>query len=245
MRRLTFVSFVLTAMPALAADDATTVLSKAQSAWLRGSEAELTQLAGANARWASSASASEQYSYAFLQFRLLQLASTKRNQDVASKASDACVTSANKAAEAAKTGAIAAEARALQSACYGYVAGAGGMMAAIRNGRASGKAMEQALALEARNPRVLLVDAFGLYFRPKIAGGDKLKACARFREASAAFDRAAATAPTGWGPTEAHFWVGRCLLDTKDATGARREFETALKLAPDFAAAQRALRATS
>ena len=242
MRRAIVVSLLLVATPVCAADEAATVLAKGQSAWLRGAEAELAQLAGANGRWAASAAANEQYAYAFLQFRLLQLAAAKKHQDAASTAGDACVASAGKAAAADRTGPIAAEAWALQSACYGYVAGLGGTFAAIRNGRASGKAMEQALALEARNPRVLLVDAFGLYFRPKIAGGDKLKACARFRDAGAAFDRAATAALGGWGSAETHFWLGRCLLDVKDSAGARREFETALTLAPEFAAAQRALR---
>jgi hypothetical protein len=125
------------------------------------------------------------------------------------------------------------------------MAGLGGTFAAIRNGRASGKAMQQALALDAGNPRVVLVDAFGLYFRPKIAGGDKSKACGRFREAGAAFDRGGTAASGAWGPAEAHFWLGRCLLDTDNPGGARREFEAALKLAPEFAAAQRALRPRS
>ena len=94
------------------------------------------------------------------------------------------------------------------------------MFAGIRNGRASGTAMQQALALDAGNPRVVLVDAFGLHFRPKIAGGDKIKACGRFCEAGAAFDRAGAAASGDWGPAEAHFWLGRCLLDVDNPGGA-------------------------
>ncbi len=76
-----------------------------------------------------------------------------------------------------------AEALALQSSCYGYLAGLGGM-GAIRNGSRSGKAVEAAVALEAGNPRVILADGFGVYHRPKFVGGDKAKGCARFREAA-------------------------------------------------------------
>jgi tetratricopeptide (TPR) repeat protein len=227
---------------AVAMDDAAAVAARVQAAWLRGADSELALLAAANARWAQSANAQEQYALAFTHFRVLQMAVTRKNDKTASAAHEACVASAGKAAELAKTGALAAEARALQSACYGYVAGIGGTFAAIRNGRASGKAMEQALALEARNPRVILVDAFGRYFRPKIAGGDKVKACARFREAAAAMAAAVPAALGGWGPAEAMFWRGRCLRDAGDAAGARREFEAALRLSPEFAAAQRALK---
>ena len=242
MRRLIFVSFLFLAPPLLAADDAAAVVARAHSAWLRGVEPELAQLATTEARWANSAAAPELHAFAFIQFRALQLAAVRKDSKAATRAGEACTASAGKAAAAARTGPLAAESWALQSACYGYVAGLGGMFAGIRNGRASGTAMQQALALDPGNPRVVLVDAFGLYFRPKIAGGDKLKACGRFREAGAAFDRAGATASGGWGPAEAHFWLGRCLLDADNPGGARREFEAALKLAPEFAAAQRALR---
>ena len=245
MRRLIFVGLLIAAAPCVAAEDAAAVIAKAQSAWLRDAGAELTQLTGANARWAASATAPELFAFAFIQFRSLQLASMRKDSKAALKAGESCAANVGKAAGIAKTGPLAAESWALQSACYGYIAGLGGTFAAIRNGRASGKAMQQALVLDAGNPRVVLVDAFGLYFRPRIAGGDKIKACVRFREAGAAFDRAAPLAPGGWGPVEAHFWLGRCLLDADNPGGARREFEAALKLAPEFAAAQRALRPRS
>ncbi|NBX58137.1 MAG: tetratricopeptide repeat protein [Gammaproteobacteria bacterium] len=43
------------------------------------------------------------------------------------------------------------------------------------------------------------------------------------------------------GAAESHYWSGRCARDAGDAAGARREFERALALAPDFAAAAKAL----
>ena len=98
--------------------------------------------------------------------------------------------------------------------------------------------------LDLKNPRVVLVEGFGLYFRPKFVGGDKVKGCARFKEAAAAFDTGAGrTTPTGipWGPAEAHYWVGRCAGEAGDAAAARRGFERALAIAPEFAAARKRL----
>jgi hypothetical protein len=119
-------------------------------------------------------------------------------------------------------------------------------MAAIRNGSRSGKSIEAALAIDARNPRILLVDGFGVYFRPNFVGGDKSKGCARFREAAAGFDTAGPSGASSgggidWGAAEAHYWSGRCARDAGDAAGARKSFERALALAPDFLAAGRAL----
>jgi hypothetical protein len=237
---------LLAAGPAAAADDPISVAARAQSAWLRGAATELTSLAATHAIWANSTAAPELYALAFVQFRSLQLAIGAKNERLASTVGDACVAAAGKAAAAARNEALAAEAWALQSTCHGYLATVGGTFAAIRNGRASGKSMEQAVKLDGRNARVLLVDALGLYFRPKIAGGDKPKACLRFRDAGAAFDRAG---PSGtglapgfnWGAAEVHYWLGRCARDAGDGAAARREYEQALKLAPEFAGARRAL----
>ena len=44
-----------------------------------------------------------------------------------------------------------------------------------------------------------------------------------------------------WGAPDAHYWAGRCARDAGDAAGAQREFERALALRADFAAARRAL----
>jgi Tfp pilus assembly protein PilF len=166
---------------------------------------------------------------------------SKRKSD-AERAGDAC----NETLDLAlKRDPKSAEAHALQSACYGYLANLGGM-GAIRNGSRSGKSIEAALALDARNPRVVLIDGFGVYFRPKFVGGDKAKGCSRFKEAAASFDAvgvAGAPSPAGvsWGAAESHYWTGRCASDAGDAAGARREFERALTLAPEFSAAAKAL----
>lgn len=107
--------------------------------------------------------------------------------------------------------------------------------------------MEAALALDAKSPRILLVDGFGVYFRPKFVGGDQGKGCVRFREAAAGFDAAPANGGGAtaevieWGAAEAHYWAGRCARDAGDQATARKHFERAVAIAADFAAARKAL----
>lgn len=224
------------------AQDIPNIAAKAQSAFFAGNVGELARLASSTAGWAKSQNPRELYAHAYVQFRVLQLAITGKREDDAEKAGAACTSTLD---AAVKRDPQFAEAFALQSACYGYLANLGGM-GAIRNGSRSGKSMEAALALDAKSPRILLVDGFGVYFRPKFVGGDKGKGCARFREAAAGFDAAGAAGIAGqggidWGAAEAHYWAGRCARDAGDTAGARKSFERALALAPDFLAASKAL----
>lgn len=216
------------------------VAAQAQAAFFAASAADIAKLSAGTEAWTKSSNPQELYARAYVQFRALQLAVAAKNTDAAKAAGDSCVASLDLAIA---QGFRSAEPYALQSACYGYMAGLGGF-AAIRNGSRSGKSIEAAVVLAAANPRVLLVDGFGLYYRPRFVGGDKLKGCERMRAATAAFDAQApaAAAQAGianWGAPEAALWAGRCLLDAGDAAAARKAFEHALALAPDFAAAKR------
>lgn len=226
----------------VAAEDIPAVAARAQAAYFAGNTAELAKLAASTAPWATSQNTRELYAHAYVQFRALQLAIGGKREDQAKKAGDACIATLD---AAVKRDPRFAEAFALQSACYGYLTNLGGM-AAIRNGSRSGKSIEAALAIDARNPRILLVDGFGVYFRPKFVGGDKSKGCMRFREAATGFDAAGPSGASSsggidWGAAEAHYWSGRCARDAGDTAGARKSFERALALAPDFLAAGRAL----
>ncbi len=233
------------ALPPASAQDVADVTQRAQGAYFSNNAMELGRIVGSVSAWAGSSNTREQYAYAYVQFRALQLAMSAgpREQD-AKTAAAACTSTVD---AIVKREPKFGDAWALQSACWGYLANLGGF-AAIGNGRRSGKSMEGALAAGAPTPRVALVDAFGLYFRPKIAGGDKGKGCVKFREAAAAFDaaagaRAVASNPANidWGAAEAHYWSGRCAADAGDAAGARRSYERALALAPDFLAARKRL----
>ncbi len=223
-----------------AAEDLASVATKAQSAFFALDGAALSQLATATAPWAKSANTREQYAHAYVQFRVQQIATLQGREKDAQKAGTACVETLD---AALKREPKSAEALALQSSCYGYLAGLGGM-GAIRNGSRSGKSAEAAVALEPKNPRVILVDGFGVYQRPKFVGGDKAKGCAKFIEAAAAFDAAGAAVTAsgvGWGAPEAHYWAGRCAADAGNAAAAKPRYERALQLAPEFAAARKAL----
>jgi Tfp pilus assembly protein PilF len=229
-------------VPAAQAQQPAEIAAQAQGAYFTSDAAMLNKLAADTAAWTKATDNTLLYAHAYVQFRALQSAvGAGRNRD-AQRAGDAC----NAALDAAlKRDPKFAEGHALQSACYGYLANLGGM-AAIRNGSRSGKSMESALALAPKNPRVMLIDGFGVYFRPKFVGGDPAKGCRRFREAAAAFDSSSPSTETndlfGWGAAEAHYWSGRCAKDSGDQAMARREFERALQIAPNFAAANRALR---
>ncbi len=220
--------------------DSAAVLARAQAAFFAGNADELRKLAASTAGWAKGSSDAESYAYAYTQFRLLQLAVGQQRKSDAGRAGEACTAALDAVVARSPRN---TEAFALQSACYGYLAGLGGF-GAISNGSRSGKTIEAALKLDARNPRVILVNGFGIYFRPKFVGGDKDKGCALFRSAAAAFDAAAAAAAPaapGWGAAEAHLWAGRCASDAADAATAQREYARAVALAPDFLAAKRRL----
>jgi tetratricopeptide (TPR) repeat protein len=236
----TALALLLLAAPAVRGEDIAAVAARAQSAFFAGNAAELGKLVASTSGWARSADPKELYAHAYVQFRALQLAIAGKRDKDAKSAGDACTGTLDAAvAKDPKFG----DGYALQSACYGYLANLGGF-AAISNGRKSGKSMEAALASGVRSARIALVDAFGLYFRPKIAGGDKAQGCVKFREAAAAFDAAAKAPPAppaviDWGAAESHYWAGRCAADAGDGALAKREFERAVALAPDFVAARK------
>jgi len=217
--------------------DRASVTSRAQTAYLSEDAAGLGRLEASTRAWSRSKDPLELYTYAFVQFRIQQLATKQKKEDAAEAAGKACIEALDTALEGS---ARFTEGHALQSACYGYLANLGGL-GAIRNGSRSGNSIEKALAQSPRNPRVILVDAMGYYFRPSFAGGDEKKACARFLEAVTAFDKDAGANGIRWGAPEAHYWVGRCKREEGDREAERQFFERALQLAPNFAAAKRAL----
>ena len=232
------IAIAVLATQAAVAADAAAQQQLATNAYLRGDKSALESLAKDVAAWRSSGSRDERYTAAYVEFRRAQLAVAAGDKKLLRLTGDQCVAASAAAIEADKQ---FAEAHALQSACYGYLATLGGF-GAISNGRKSGKAMDAATSIAPQNPRVILVDGIGLGFRPKIAGGDKAKAYARSREAAAAYDsiRSVPGAPN-WGAPEAWYWVGRGAEDAGDTAAARKAYERALALASDFAAARKRL----
>jgi hypothetical protein len=211
-------------------------VAQATQAFLSGNGAAIQSLVLSTVPWESSKDADELYAAAYVQFRRAQSSAVANDKKALKSAGERCVATATLAAGVAKS----AEAFALQSACFGYLANLGGF-AAISNGRKSGKAMEAALAIDARNPRVVLVDAISYTFRPRIAGGDKAKSYARAKESAALFEaaRSKGASLAQWGQAEAWYWVGRGAENSGDAAAARLAYERALAIEPAFVAARR------
>ena len=234
----------LPAIPATAADSLApgAVMQAAQTAYFSENASRLDAELERIQAWSNSARPAESYAYAYLQFRRLQLAVLSNDEKRAKQAGSRCTDTLDRLL---KADAALAEGHALLSACYGYLANLGGL-AAIRNGSRSGKAMEAALALAPQNPRVRLIDGFGIYFRPAFVGGDKVDGCRRFAAAADAFadtvsDPAAVLSGHDWGAAEAFYFKGRCARDQGDAARAAEAFAKALELAPDFKRAARAV----
>lgn len=132
-----------------------------------------------------------------------------------------------------------AEALALRAACKDPTLAGGGLHLPFAHG--GRKDLERALALGARNPRVLLIDAAGDYQHTPSQGGNRERALVKLRQTVAAFEteRAGTEPLPGWGAAEAYVLLARNLLDHGDGPGARDALEHALLLAPDYAQARR------
>jgi tetratricopeptide (TPR) repeat protein len=101
----------------------------------------------------------------------------------------------------------------------------------------------RAFAQSPRNPRVALIEAMGLYYRPPQAGGNQERGLARWHEALDLFAKPTPSADVGWGHAEAYFWLSNVHGSSGDTDKARAALEKSLSLRPDFVAAKTALAA--
>jgi tetratricopeptide (TPR) repeat protein len=225
----------LCSVAALAAESgAPGVLQEAQAAWLREDAAALARLAAATAAQAKAAAPEQRYAYAFVQFRLQQLALGGGRKADATAAGENCLAALAPAVDAGRD----AESLALASACHGYLANLGGLKA-ISNGPKSRKRIDAALAVAPTNPRVVFVDGLNYYFAPSAFGGDKSKALQRFKAASKLFAESGAVGAPPWGEAECWLFIGRASADAGDAAAAAAAYAKAREIAPEFAAARR------
>jgi len=136
-----------------------------------------------------------------------------------------------------------ADALALRSACLATPSGGGGIFAPVTSYRVR-RDLDKARELDARNPRVLLVDAMSDYELSPSHGGSKERALGKLRQAVAAFEseRRGAEHLPGWGAAEAWLLLAQDLLDHGDAMGARDALEHALLIAPEYAQARRLMK---
>jgi hypothetical protein len=133
-----------------------------------------------------------------------------------------------------------ADALALQGACLGLLAELTPLRAPLAGARSRAQ-LAHALELEARNPRVLLLDGSALERPRSGVAAAKARACAEFAAAVEAFEAARPRADRvpEWGPAEGYTFRARCDLERGDAAAARDALERALLIAPDFQLARR------
>ncbi len=179
------------------------------------------------------------YQLGLAHYRLGLLLMQQKHAAAAEAMSD-CVAQLDEAVEADEQ---FAEAYALQSACYGSLAGLQAWKALVY-GPQSDARLNKALKLAPDNPRVALLDALANQQKPKAYGGDKAGAQIKIKRAVELFEEGADPAPgePQWGAAEAYLYLGRGLMQAGDALGARNALERALIIAPDYAAARRELR---
>lgn len=98
------------------------------------------------------------------------------------------------------------------------------------------RAMDKAFELEPNNPRVILLGGIMDYFLPSIAGGDKERAEQRLNKAALLLAEENITHPfrPSWGHDEAHARLGIVYMDRGDLEDARKAFERALEINPEY-----------
>ncbi|MDE3259271.1 MAG: tetratricopeptide repeat protein [Gemmatimonadota bacterium] len=127
------------------------------------------------------------------------------------------------------------EAYALLSSVYGRQIGLSpikGMLLGPRSSRALSKAKQ----LGPDNPRVVLAAAIEDFHTPEMWGGDKERAMDGYKRAAALFARESPTDPMlpTWGHCDVYAWIGIAHLKKGRHALARRAFEKALDIDPEF-----------
>lgn len=163
-------------------------------------------------------------------YRLGQHAMTRKQDDGA----DARFEEALKLLDRAVAVLPMAETQALRAATMGQLI-AGNALRGMRYGAAAGNADDEATSLARDNPRVLLLQAVGTWYKPSMFGGGEDKARAIMTRALKAFERDNPPAPMpSWGRAEALAWHGQWELKAGRVASARAAYEQALALEPEY-----------
>jgi tetratricopeptide (TPR) repeat protein len=123
------------------------------------------------------------------------------------------------------------ESHALLSGVLGQMIG--GPIAGMRLGPRADRALDRALALGPRNPRVWAVRASASLYKPKLFGGSAEKAEEYARKAIefVATDSVVTPAPR-WGESDAYTFLGQALAAQKKFAEAKVAYERVLALEP-------------
>jgi tetratricopeptide (TPR) repeat protein len=128
-----------------------------------------------------------------------------------------------------------AEAHALLASCYGMQI-AFSPLSGIWRGPKSGSEMSKAKELAGENPRVALLGAIGTYNTPSLFGGGKEKGFEAMKRAAELFDmwKTTDSLQPDWGKEQVYAWIGLAYLDRKETILARKAFEKALEINPEY-----------
>ena len=128
-----------------------------------------------------------------------------------------------------------AEAYALFSNVYGLKIGFRPLTSIVLGPRAN-RMMARAKDLEPDNPRAVLIEATSNFNTPAMWGGSKKKAIEGFQRAASLFEQEEELDPVepSWGHEEAYAWLGMAYQDQGDYVAARRAFDRALEVKPDY-----------
>lgn len=128
-----------------------------------------------------------------------------------------------------------AEAHALLASCYGIQISFS-PLSGIWRGPKSGSEMSTAKELAPENPRVALLGAIGTYNTPALFGGGKEKGFEELKNAAELFNRwkTSDSLQPDWGKEQVYAWIGLVYLERKEIILARKAFEKALEINPDY-----------
>ena len=108
-------------------------------------------------------------------------------------------------------------------------------VSAMTLGMKSGVQLSRAKALDARNPRVRLLEGISAFHTPKMFGGGIEAATRHFLAAIELFAEDAPKPPLpAWGLAEAYAWLGQAYAEMGKVEEAREAYERALELEPEY-----------
>lgn len=183
--------------------------------------------------------AQDDYLFAYAQYRLAVTASVRADEEVMKPALTAAVDRLEQLIKSEPAADLKVEALALLSLSRGLQAGYSPIKGAYY-GKLSNDALEQAMAIQQKNPRVQLAAAILAFQTPTLFGGSKKDALAHSDVAIAAFNEPCQH--ICWGQAEAYIWRGLAKADAGDKVGAKADWNQALQQAPNYGWAKQLLK---
>jgi hypothetical protein len=189
--------------------------------------------------YAGSAERRVRLQYAHAALRRAQLASLDGEHAAVGRAGEACLLAVKgESTHGSRDG----EALALSIGCGGYLALEGGLRGHALGARIDAW-LEASAPLAPGNARLRLTRALALWYRTVAVPDRVARARVEFEAAALALDgvRGGAPGDPSWGAADAWLYAGHAAAAAGDPVAARTAYEHALLIAPEFAAARRAL----